>query len=110
MMLKFGLIASLPRNSQFVVSQRRSLGGGGGGGGNPGVMGAGGLLEAGYSKGMGAGRNGKNFVTLTQYFAIGKAHRGGNCYRRGREAGSLDPLLSPHPPPPELNWRTSREL
>ena len=41
----------------------------------------------GYPKGAGAGRNGKNFATVAQYFALGKAHRGGNCYGRGREPG-----------------------
>ena len=50
-------------------------------GGSPGVMGAGGLREAGYLKGVGAGRNGKNFATLAQYFAIGKVCGGGSCYR-----------------------------
>ena len=57
----------------------------------------------GYPKGAGARRNGKNFATLAQYFAIGKAHRGGNCYGRewepgvqGAETGSSDP---PVPPP-----------
>ena len=50
------------------------------GGGNPGVMGAGSLREAGeegagagYPKGMRARRNRKNFATLAQYCAIGKA-------------------------------------
>ena len=72
--------------------------GGGGctGGGNPGVMREGGLREAeeegaggGISMGggEGSGRNGKIFATLAQCFAIGKAHRGGNCYGRGRERG-----------------------
>ena len=41
----------------------------------------------GYLKGVGAGRNGKNFATLAQYFTIGKAHGGVNRYRRGREPG-----------------------
>ena len=50
-------------------------------------MGAGGLREAGYLKGAGAGRNEKNFATLAQYFAIGKAHGGENCYGSGREPG-----------------------
>ena len=59
--------------------------------------------EAGYLKGVGAGRNGKNFATLAQYFTIGKAHGGGNRYGRGgnreyrvREAGSSDPPVPPH--------------
>ena len=43
--------------------------------------------EGGIPKGVGAGRNGKNFATLARYFAIGKAHRGRNCYGRGREPG-----------------------
>ena len=57
----------------------------------------------GYPKGKGAGRNGKNFVTLAQYFAIGKAHRKGTAKEGGtrecrvREAGSSEPLF---PPPP----------
>ena len=41
--------------------------------------------EAGYPKGAGAGRN---YATLAQYFAIGKAHRGGNCYEKGAGTGS----------------------
>ena len=41
----------------------------------------------GYLKGAGAGRNGKNFATLAQYFATGKAHGGKNHYGRGREPG-----------------------
>ena len=71
---------------------------GGGGcteGANPGVMREGSLREAGEEGdgggismgGGGSGRNGKIFATLAQYFAIGKAHRGGNCYGRGREPG-----------------------
>ena len=58
-------------------------------------MGAGSLREAGeeragggYPKGAGAGRNGKTFATLAQYFSIGKAHRGGNCFERGKGTGS----------------------
>ena len=43
--------------------------------------------EAGYLKGTGAGRNGKNFATLAQYFAIGKVRGGGNRYGKGREPG-----------------------
>ena len=43
--------------------------------------------EEGYPRGVGAGRNGKNFATLAQYFAIGKAHRGGNHYGREWEPG-----------------------
>ena len=85
--------------------------GGGQGGESPGVLGAGGLREAGeegagggISKGAGAGRNGKNFATLAQYFAVGKVRGGGSRYGRGREpgvqgaeAGCSDP---PGPPPP----------
>ena len=33
---------------------------------------------SGISKGTGAVRNGKHFATLAQYFAIEKAHLGGN--------------------------------
>ena len=43
--------------------------------------------EGGISKEGGSGRNGKHFATFEQYFAIGKAHRGGNCYGRGWEPG-----------------------
>ena len=57
----------------------------------------------GYPKGAAARRNGKNFATLAQYFAMGKADRRGNCYGRewepgvqGAETGSSDP---PVPPP-----------
>ena len=62
--------------------------------------------EGGISKGGGAGRNGKHFATYAQYFAIGKAHRGGNCYGRGWEpgmqgagGGKFRPPCSPPPPP-----------
>ena len=51
------------------------------------MQGAGSLREAGCPKGVGTGRNGKKFATLAQYFEIGKAHRGGNCYGRGRKPG-----------------------
>ena len=78
------------------------------GGSSPGVMGVGSLREAGeegYQKGVGAGRNGKNFATLAQYFAIGKAHRGGTATEGGgngecrvREVGSSDPSVPPPPP------------
>ena len=87
-------------------------GGGGQGGGNPGVMGAGGLLEAGeegevgYRKGEGAGRNGKNFATLAQYFAIGKVRGDGSRYERGRERGVQGAgggmFRPPCPPPPPI--------
>ena len=69
------------------LTRECSLTGGGEdrGGGNPGVMGREVYgkrekrgREAQYPKGMGTGRNGKNVATLAQYFAIGKAHRGGN--------------------------------
>ena len=69
-------------------------GGGGQGGGNPGVMGREVYgsrekkgREAGYLKGTGAGRNGKNFATLAKYFAVGKLRGGGSRYGRGRELG-----------------------
>ena len=75
----------------------------------------GGWREAGYPKGVGAGRKGKNFATSAQYFAIGKAHRGGNCYRMGREpgvqgagGGSSDPPAPPPPPPTESSKKTER--
>ena len=50
----------------------------------------------------------QNFATLAQYFAIRKAHRGGNYYRRGREPGVQGagggmfkpPCPSLLPPPP----------
>ena len=81
------------------------MGGRGGQGGNPEEIGAGSLREVGED-GAGAGRNGKNFATLAQYFAKGKAHRGGNCYGRGREprvqgagGGKFRPTC-PLPPPP----------
>ena len=88
--------------------------GGGQGGGNPGVMGVGGLREAGeegagsgISKRGGAGRNGKNFATLAQYFAIGKVRGGRSRYGRGRDprvqgagGGMFRP---PCPPPPHTN-------
>ena len=111
-------------NERIEVHFFNGKGGGGQGGGSPGVMGAGGLWrrekrvrEAGYLKGAGTGRNGKNFATLARYFAIGKVRRGGSRYGGGgnlecrvREAGSSDPL-SPPPPPHfamnkwENNWR-----
>ena len=47
----------------------------------------------GYPGGAVAGRNGRNFTTLAQYFATRKAHRGGNWECRVREAGSSDPLV-----------------
>ena len=58
-------------------------------------MGEGSLREAGeegggggISKaGGGGGEMGKISQHLAKYFAIGKAHRGGNCYGRGREPG-----------------------
>ena len=61
--------------------------------------------EVGYLKGVGAGRNGKNFTTLAQYFAIGKAHRGRNHYRSGQEPGVQGAgdrkFRPPCPPPPQ---------
>ena len=55
-------------------------------------------------KRAGASGHGKNYATLAQYFAIGKAHRGGNCYGRGREpgvqgagSGKFRPPCSPPP-------------
>ena len=72
----------------------KGVGGGGQGGRNAGVMGARSLWEAredgvggGPPKRAGAWGNGKNYATLAQYFAIGKAHRGGNRYGRGWEPG-----------------------
>ena len=76
------------------------MGGGGQEGGNPGIMGA----EGGR---RGRGRRGKwqKFRTLCtifeQYFATGKAHRGGNRECRVREAGSSDPPVPPPPHPQE---------
>ena len=75
------------------------------GGENPGVMGAGGLREAG-EEGAGAGRNGKNFATLAQYFAIGKVRGGGSRYGRGREPevqGAGGGMFRPPCPPPPNN-------
>ena len=69
----------------FVCAERQ-------GGRNPGVMGPGNLREAG-EEGAG-GRNGKNFATWAQYFARGKAHRGGNCYGKGRELEVLGGIAS----------------
>ena len=61
--------------------------------------------EAGYPKGEGAGRNGKNIATLAQYLAIGKAQRGGNCYGRGREPGVQGAGGGKlRPPPPVPPW------
>ena len=67
-------------------------------------MGAGGLREEG-EEWPGAGRSGKNFATLAQYFALGEAHGGGNRYGRGRESGvqgagggKFRPPGSPPPP------------
>ena len=61
-----------------------------------------------YPRGAGAGRNGKTFTTLAQYFAIGKAHRGGNRYRRGREPGVQGAgggkFRLPVPPLPQQKW------
>ena len=80
-------------------------GGGRQGGGSPGVMGAGGLREAG-EEGAGGGiskRDGsreKNFATLAQYFAIGKVRGGGNRYGRGREPGVQGAGGGMTPPPP----------
>ena len=69
-------------------------GGGGAGGGNLGIMGAGGLREAeeegagGETSERGEDREKwKNSATLAQYFAIGKTHRGGNRFGRGRDPG-----------------------
>ena len=52
---------------------------------NPGVTGAGSLWEAGeervgdgISEEVGAGRNRNKFRNIVQFFAIEKAHRGGN--------------------------------
>ena len=85
---------------------------GGQGGRSPGVMGVGGLgrrekreREAEYLKEVGAGRNGKNFATLAQYFALGKVRGGGSRYGRGPEpgvhgaGGGMFKPLCPLPPP-----------
>ena len=59
--------------------------------------------EAGYLKGAGARRNGKNFATLAQYFAIGKVHGGGSCYGSGWELGVQGVgggMFRPSRPPP----------
>ena len=63
----------------FVCGERQ-------GGRKPEVMGLGNLREA-EEEGTGAGRNGKTFATSAQYFAREKAHRGGNCYGKGRRPG-----------------------
>ena len=59
--------------------------------------------EGGYQKGAGAGRNGKNFATLAQYFAIGKVRGGGAAMEGGGnrecrvwEAGCSDPPVPPY--------------
>ena len=88
----------------------------GGWGGNPGVMGAGSLREAGeegagggISKGGGSREKCKKCCSIgtnisAKYFAIGKAHGGGNPLRKGagtRIAGCgrrevQTPLSLPH--------------
>ena len=66
------------------------LSGGGKGSGKPEVMGVGSLREVGEErvgdgipKGAGARRNRNEFCNIAQYFAIEKAHKGGNHYGRG---------------------------
>ena len=41
-----------------------------------------------YAQGREPGEIGKEFCSIAQYFAIGKAHRGGNHYGRGAGNGS----------------------
>ena len=90
-----------------------SGGGGGRGGGNLGVMGREvyGRQEkrgqkAGYLKGARAGRNGKNFTTLTRYFVIGKVRRGELLWK-GAGTGSAgcgrQDVQTTLPPPPTLH-------
>ena len=64
------------------------------GGGNPGVMGVGSLREAGeegagskISKVGWSQEKWEKFHNIGTIFSTGKAHRGGNCYGRGREPG-----------------------
>ena len=60
----------------------------------------------GYPKGAGAGRNGKNFATLAQYFAIGKAH-GQKLLQKGAGTGVQgvggEKFRPPCPPPTLLS-------
>ena len=66
-----------------------------------------GSYEGGKSIGSGRRGGGRRDIQRgrePEYFAIGKAHRGGNCYRRGRElacrvweARSSDPPVHPQP-------------
>ena len=86
--------------------------GGGQGGGNPGVVAAGSVREAreeraedatGYPRGWESGEIGTEFRNNAQYFAIEKAHRGGNHKVRGWEpgvqgtgSGKLRPPCPPH--------------
>ena len=62
--------------------------------------------EAGYLKGVGARKNGKNFPTLAQYFAIGKVCGGGSRYGSGQEPGVQGVgggmFRPPCPPPPTI--------
>ena len=97
------------------------MGGGITGGQEPGSNGGWGRekrgREAGYPRGTGAGRSGKNFATLAQYFAVGKSHRSGYRYGRGRGPGVQGArggkFKTPCPPPPHSrivlgeNGRTS---
>ena len=59
--------------------------------------------DAGYLKGAGAGKNGENFSTLAQYFAIEKVGGGQSRYGKGAGTGSagcgrrdVQTPLSPH--------------
>ena len=68
----------------FASDVLHSVGGGGGTGGRePGSNGGGKSTGGGIFKGGGSWEKWKNFATLAQYIAIGKAHRGGNRYGRG---------------------------
>ena len=58
--------------------------------------------ETGYPRGQELGETGNEFCNIVQYFAIGKAHRGGDHQGRGREpgvqgagSGKFRPPLSP---------------
>ena len=60
-------------------------------------------MGGGKHKGAGTVRNGGKVCNIVQYFAIGKAHRGGNCCGRGWELevhGMESRNFGPSPTPP----------
>ena len=100
-MLKFGLIASLPRNSQFLVSHNGVLGGGGGR--EPGSNGGGRSTGGGVFKGDGSREKWEKFRNIDSIFCNRKSTQRRELLQEGAGGGKFRPPLLSRPPPPPLN-------